>query len=100
MRRSRAPSPTRDLVRSLQQTIKKPGTDDVWKKPGETLTHLTDAVGYWLDMEAPAQKPDLGVATIKAPSADRRASNALQEIRAAKTERLRKELAELYGRRG
>jgi hypothetical protein len=50
---------TRDVVRSLEQTVKKAGTDDVWKKPGETITHAGDALGYWLDYEFPAGKPIL-----------------------------------------
>lgn len=85
-------SPTRELVRSLQQTIKKPGTDDVWKKPGETHTHLGEALGYWLDMEEPAQKPDHAAATIKVSSSSGRTSNTMQELRRQKTERRRKEL--------
>lgn len=93
-------APTRELARSLQQTIKKPGTDDVWKKPGETHTHLGEALGYWLDMEEPAQKPDHALATIKVPSPGGRVSNTLQEIRAAKTARRRLELEALARRRG
>lgn len=91
-------APTRELTRSLQQTIKKPGTDDVWKKQGETHTHLGEALGYWLDMEEPAQKPDHAVATIKAPSAGGRISNTLADIRAAKTARRRQELEQLAKR--
>lgn len=93
-------APTRDLVRSLQQTIKKPGTDDIWKKPGETHTHLGDALGYWLDTEEPAQRPMAGVATIKAPSAGSHVSGALAEIRREKTERRRRELEAMTKRRG
>lgn len=47
----------RDLVRSLEQSVKKPGTDDLWKKPGETVTHSADALGYWITTEFPVQKP-------------------------------------------
>lgn len=49
---------TRPLVLSLQQTIKKTGTDDILKKPGETISHAGDALGYWLDAEWPARKPE------------------------------------------
>jgi hypothetical protein len=48
---------TLSLVRSLEQTVKKPGTDDVWKKPGETVTHSGEALGYWVTKEYPAEKP-------------------------------------------
>lgn len=84
-------APTKELARSLQTTIKKPGTDDVWKKPGETHTHLGEAAGYWLDAEEPAQKPDLSVAVIKVSQAPS-TSQAMQQIRAAKHLRRRKEL--------
>jgi hypothetical protein len=85
-------APTRDLVRSLQQTIKKPGTEDIWKKNGETHTHLGDALGYWLDMEEPAERPTAGVATIKVPTARAGASSTMQQLRAEKSARLRREL--------
>lgn len=88
-------SPCRDLVKSLEQTVKKPGTDDVWKKPGETVTHCGEALGYWLTMEAPVVKPSAAVAAIKAPSVGAGASLALQRIRDAKTARLRADLAKL-----
>lgn len=93
-------APTRELTRSLQQTIKKPGTDDVWKKPGETHTHLGEALGYWLDMEEPAQKPSISVATIKVPSAGSGASNAMSELRRQKSDRRRLELEAMAKRRG
>lgn len=51
--------PTAPLVRSLEQTVKKPGTDDIWKKPGETVTHGGDALGYLVDYEYPAEKPSI-----------------------------------------
>lgn len=50
---------TRPLVLSLQQTVKKTGTDDVEKKPGETVTHHSDALGYWIAAEFPVVKPEL-----------------------------------------
>lgn len=88
-------SPTRALIQSLQQTVKKPGTDDLWKKAGETVTHLSDALGYWLTMEAPATKPDAGVAVIKAPNGSGPTSQALAAIKAEKSQRLRRELEAL-----
>jgi hypothetical protein len=47
---------TREVVRSLQQSVKKPGTDDLWKKPGETITHAGDALGYLVHAEFPIRK--------------------------------------------
>jgi hypothetical protein len=52
---------TRPLVHSLQRTVKKSGTDDLEKKPGETITHHGDALGYWLAYEFPAQRPHIPV---------------------------------------
>ena len=79
-------SPTRELVKSLQQTVKKSGTDDVWKKPGETVTHLGEALGYWLTVEAPAVKPGPPVATITAASQMAgNASQAMKNLRAQKS---------------
>lgn len=85
-------APTRELTRSLQQTVKRSGTTDILKKPGETVSHLSDALGYWLDYEAPAQKPTTTVATIKVRSTSSGISDTLAQLRAAKTERLRKQL--------
>lgn len=86
-------APTAALVRSLQNSLKKPGTDELWKKTGETVTHLSDALGYWLTAEAPAKKPEVSVATIKArPAAGHGVSQALADIRAEKSARRRAEL--------
>jgi hypothetical protein len=49
--------PTRELVRSLQRTSKKSGTDDLEKKAGETHTHASDALRYLVAAEFPVQKP-------------------------------------------
>ena len=86
-------SPTRELVKSLQQTVKKSGTDDVWKKPGETVTHLGEALGYWLTAEAPAQKPSAPVLTITAPSSRGPAmSGAMAALKAKKSAQLAREM--------
>lgn len=55
---------TRPLVRSLQQSVKKPGRDDLWKKAGETVTHAGDALGYWIDREWPATRPSPMIAMV------------------------------------
>jgi hypothetical protein len=86
-------APTRELVKSLHGTIKKSGTDDIWKKPGETVSHLGEALGYWLTVEAPAQKPMMPVATIGAPVSGAGMSQTVQRIKDEKTARLRAELA-------
>lgn len=49
--------PTRELVRSLQRTSKKSGTDDIEKKPGETHTHAGEALRYIVAQEFPVLKP-------------------------------------------
>jgi hypothetical protein len=79
------------LVKSLQGTVKKPGTDDIWKKPGETVTHLADALGYWLTFEAPATKPVAVIGTIK-PAHVPSASGAVLALRAKKSQQLREQL--------
>ena len=50
---------TRALVRSLQRTRKKDGTDDLDKPAGETVTHAADALGYLVAAEFPVLKPSL-----------------------------------------
>lgn len=91
----RAPraSLTRELIRSLQQTVKKSGTDDVWKKPMETVTHTSDALGYWLTVEAPAHRPLDSVGAIKAQSASASMSGAMASLKAEKSRRLAAQLA-------
>lgn len=84
-------SPCRELVRSLQQSTKKTGTDDLAKPAGETITHMSDAVGYWLTWEAPAQKPVQAVAAITAHRAPA-LSGAMAMLKAAKSARLAKGL--------
>lgn len=85
-------SPCRSLVKSLEQTVKKSGTDDVWKKPGETVTHAGEALGYWVTVEAPAVRPAAPVASIHAPHTRTATSGAVQALRAQKSARLRREL--------
>lgn len=85
-------SPCRELVRSLQQSTKKTGTDDLSKPTGETITHMSDAVGYWLTCEAPAVKPTLSVAVTKAPHGLPAMSGTMAALKAGKSARLAKEL--------
>lgn len=49
--------PTRELVKSLQRTSRKSGTDDIEKKPGETHTHAGEALRYLVAQEFPVIKP-------------------------------------------
>jgi hypothetical protein len=51
--------PVYPLIRSLEQTIKAPGTDYIHKPAGETHTHPSDALGYWIAAEWPVEKPIL-----------------------------------------
>jgi hypothetical protein len=46
--------PTREIVRSLQRTSKKSGTDDIEKKAGETHTHAGEALRYLVAVEFPS----------------------------------------------
>jgi hypothetical protein len=50
--------PTRQLVRSLQRSKVPPGKQEVEKKPGETITHAGEALGYWVAKEWPVPKPE------------------------------------------
>lgn len=56
---------TRELVRSLQRTTKKAGTDDIEKKAGETHTHAAEALGYLVHQEFPVRKPQPAVGTAR-----------------------------------
>lgn len=56
--------PNRELVKSLQKTQRKPGTDDIWKKPGETISHAADALGYLIHHEWPVQKPRVSTGAV------------------------------------
>ena len=52
-------NPVYPLIRSFEQTIKAPGTDYIDKPAGETHTHPSDALGYWIAAEFPVEKPIL-----------------------------------------
>jgi len=49
--------PTRQIVRSLQRSKMVAGKQEVEKKPGETITHAAEALGYWLSAAFPVPKP-------------------------------------------
>ncbi len=83
---------TRPLVRSLQQTLKKPGTTGIWKKAGETVSHAGDALGYWIDREWPATKPRVAVA-MTYPNLSVSRSSVIDTMR----EKRRRRLAESLG---
>lgn len=53
--------PTRELVKSLQKTSRKSGTDDIEKKAGETHTHAGEALRYIVAVEFPVLKPVITV---------------------------------------
>jgi hypothetical protein len=60
-------APTRELVKSLERTTKKSGTDDIEKKAGETHTHAGEALRYFVAVEFPIVKPQptVGVARVE-----------------------------------
>ena len=50
-------TPTRELVRSLEMTVKAPGSNVIWKGGRDTTSHAGDALGYVLAAEMPVVKP-------------------------------------------
>jgi hypothetical protein len=61
---------TRPLVRSLEQTIKAPGTNQIWKGGHDTITHASDALGYLVAAEFPVVKPQILTPTTLFASTD------------------------------
>jgi hypothetical protein len=55
----------REIVRSLQRSRKKDGTDDLDKPAGETITHGADALGYLVAAEFPVVKPAITVGSVR-----------------------------------
>ena len=47
------------LIRDLEQVVNKQGTRDI-DKSNKTLTHLSDALGYYTDFKWPAVRPVFG----------------------------------------
>ena len=56
---------TRAVVRSLQRAKILPGRQDVEKKAGETISHASDALGYWVAAEWPTQKPIINAGSLR-----------------------------------
>jgi len=48
------------LIRDLEQVVNKEGTRDIDKTTNKELTHLSDALGYYVDYKHPTVKPVLG----------------------------------------
>ena len=48
------------LIRDLEQVVNKEGTRDIDKTTNKELTHLSDALGYYVDFKHPTVKPVLG----------------------------------------
>ena len=48
----------KDLIKSFEQTIYKKGCRDIDKGPG--VEHITDAIGYALELERPVRKINIG----------------------------------------
>jgi len=59
--------PTRSLVRSLQRSLQKQGSEDIQKPAGETITHASDALGYLIAKEFPVSKPRQVIGTARLP---------------------------------
>jgi ribosomal protein L18 len=47
---------TRDLVRSLEMSVLVPGTQQLQKGSGDTVTHASDALGYLVAAEFPVHQ--------------------------------------------
>jgi hypothetical protein len=52
-------------VRSLQRAVQKQGAEDLDKPSGETITHASDAVGYWIAYVWPVVKPTVTVGSAR-----------------------------------
>ena len=48
------------LIKDLEQVVNKEGTRDIDKTTNKELTHLSDALGYYVDFKHPTVKPVLG----------------------------------------
>ena len=48
------------LIRDLEQVVNKEGTRDIDKTTNKELTHLSDALGYYVDFKHPTIKPVIG----------------------------------------
>ena len=48
------------LIRDLEQVVNKEGTRDIDKTTNKELTHLSDALGYYVDFKYPTIRPVLG----------------------------------------
>ena len=48
------------LIRDLEQVVNKEGTRDIDKTTNKELTHLSDALGYYVEFKYPTVKPVLG----------------------------------------
>ena len=48
------------LIKDLEQVVNKEGTRDIDKTTNKELTHLSDALGYYVDYKHPTIKPVLG----------------------------------------
>ena len=48
------------LIKDLEQVVNKEGTRDIDKITNKELTHLSDALGYYVDYKHPTIKPVLG----------------------------------------
>jgi hypothetical protein len=83
--------PTRELVKSLQRTSKKSGTDDIEKKAGETHTHAGEALRYLVAVGIPGAQAvgrvrPRGCGYVPRPSRQRDFAGGLSRSRGARNE--------------
>lgn len=83
------------LISDLEQVTFSETTGDLDQKTNRMLTHISDALGYGIHAEWPAA-PVSAVSSIRVPAYQPRTSQAVAAMRAAKTARLRAELAALH----
>ena len=50
------------LIRDLEQVVNKEGTREIDKTSNSELSHISDALGYYVDFKHPTVKAMIGVA--------------------------------------
>ena len=51
----------KELIKDLEQVVLKPGTRELDKTTNKDLTHMSDALGYYVDFKFPTIKPTIGI---------------------------------------
>ena len=50
----------KNLIKDLEQVVNKEGTREIDKTSNSELSHISDALGYYIDYKHPTQKPAIG----------------------------------------